>query len=225
MPCMHWECSNLAIQRFYTGEFLIMLRGSLINVAWLKLFEGSLMEHCTRHATQATFKSLKLVQEITSWKEKWVMLVFIHRAIHRCKQTIRVTIDGNLIPWQHLCPLYMGFYVRSIRYSCILLVWQSSIHSINQYLCRMQEPIALLCPCTLGFYHVKVHEVVYWGFASILFQWSFLDSRIRIRPSKVLLPSIILLEHSLWTCKLVPVVIKPWFIMTVRLCHLINTCH
>ena len=69
--------------------------------------------------------------------------------------------------------------------------------------------------------------VRWWNGGLLTFFLSGLSwiSGLEWKSSKVPLPSIILLEHSLWACKLVSMGIKPWFILTVRLFHLINPCY
>lgn len=61
MPCFHWECSIISIQRFSTGESPIMISKYSTNKYWYKLFGASWMELCRQPAVLATFNRSHMV--------------------------------------------------------------------------------------------------------------------------------------------------------------------
>jgi nuclease HARBI1 len=70
----------------------------------------------------------------------------------------------------------------------------------------------------------KVCEVVEWGFADILSQCSFLDFRAGMKVFRRPVAKYYNVGAFLVNLQFVFLVIKPWFILTVRLSDLINTC-
>ena len=71
----------------------------------------------------------------------------------------------------------------------------------------------------------KVCEVVEWGLANILSQWSFLDFRAGMKIFQIPVAKYNIVGAFLVNLQTCFMLIKPWIILTVRLCHFINTCH
>ena len=69
----------------------------------------------------------------------------------------------------------------------------------------------------------KVCEVVEWGFANILAQWSFLDFRVAMKIFQSPVAKYFIVAALLVNIQTCFMETKPWTTLSVKQCHLMNT--
>ena len=226
MPCMHLECSILTIPRYFTGECHIMLIGCLISVDWLKLFGDLLIELCKRHVAQAAFKSSCTVGINTVMVSSFNRLLLLMACLHLCMAQWMQT-GMTCFSFQLLVSL-TSFYFYANFFPCRNVfslygdpAYPQSIYIFGGYNNPLNGSTHVLWNTSMS----KVCEVVEWGLANILSQWSFLNFRAGMKIFQIPVAKYNIVGAFLVNVQTYFMVIKPWITLTVRLCHFINTCH